>query len=161
MSTAEAAGALQLEVQYAHTDTTLPGEQDFARWVRAALGSSDDAVELVIRVVDEAESRELNKRYRGKDKSTNVLSFPVEVPPGVDCNLLGDIVICAAVVKHEAQQQHKAEQDHWAHIVVHGVLHLQGYDHQDDAQAETMEALEKRILQGLGIGDPYQTDVTL
>ena len=159
--TIEAADGLQLEVQYADTDTELPGEQDFARWAQAALGDRDGTLELVIRVVDEAESRELNARYRGKDKPTNVLSFPFEAPAGVDCDLLGDIVICAAVVKREAQQQHKPEQNHWAHLVVHGVLHLQGYDHQDDAQAEAMEALEKQILQGLGIGDPYQTDVAV
>ncbi|HHJ16769.1 MAG TPA: rRNA maturation RNase YbeY [Gammaproteobacteria bacterium] len=153
-----ATGGLQLEVQYACADTALPAEQDFARWVQAVPGIGGHAVELVVRVVDEAESRALNKRYRGKDRPTNVLSFPFEAPPGVDCNHLGDIVICAAVVKREARQQHKPEQDHWAHMVVHGVLHLQGYDHQDDVQAEAMETLEKQVLQGLGIGDPYQNE---
>jgi len=159
--TTETTGGLQLEVQYVCSDTAVPGEQDFVRWAGAALDDTDAVTELVVRVVDEAESRMLNRRYRGKDRPTNVLSFPFGAPPGIECRHLGDIVICAAVVKREAQQQHKPEQDHWAHMVVHGVLHLQGYDHQDEAQAETMETLEKQILQVLGIGDPYRTDMAV
>jgi len=112
-------------------------------------------VEMVIRVVDEAESRQLNNQYRGKDTSTNVLSFPFEAPAGIASSHLGDLVICAPVVKREARTQNKKEIDHWAHMVVHGVLHLQGYDHQTDEQAEQMERLEKKILEGFGIRDPY------
>ena len=109
----------------------------------------------MIRVVDEAEGRELNRRYRGMDKATNVLSFPFQAPAGIDSQHLGDLVICAPVVEREAREQRKSLRDHCAHLVVHGVLHLRGYDHQDEREAEEMEALERRILQQLGIADPY------
>lgn len=150
-----------LDVQYAVDTDSLPTPREFGCWVRAALQHRDDSVELAIRVVDEQEGRQLNERYRGIDKATNVLSFPLEVPPGVESDYLGDLVICAPVVQREAQQQHKPEKHHWAHMVVHGVLHLRGYDHRQEAQAGEMEALEKQILAGVGIQDPYQTDVAV
>jgi probable rRNA maturation factor len=125
--------------------------------VTAALigaGRADDA-ELSIRLVDAAEGRALNQRYRGKDYATNVLSFPVELPAGVTVPLIGDLVICAPVVAREAKEQGKSGREHWAHLTVHGVLHLMGYDHMLDMQAEVMESLECQILATLGIADPY------
>ena len=113
------------------------------------------ATELSIRIVDIAEGRALNRDYRGKDYATNVLSFPAELPPGVSLPLIGDLAICAPVVAREAAEQGKDPRDHWAHMTVHGVLHLLGYDHIQDSEAEAMEALETRILAGLGIADPY------
>lgn len=147
--------SIVLEVQYASDTVSLPGRDDFERWVNAALEGAGQPVELVIRVVDEAEARELNQRYRDKDRPTNVLSFPFEAPPEVESCHLGDLVICAPVVAREAKQQGKALNDHWAHLVVHGILHLRGFDHQTDEDAEQMESREKRILQGLEIEDPY------
>jgi probable rRNA maturation factor len=152
---AEPMPQVELEVQYALDTAGLPTEQEFHAWALAALKRCDEPVELVIRVVDEAESRELNRRYRGKDNATNVLSFPFEAPPGIQSCHLGDVVICAPVVKREALLQRKQAPDHWAHLVVHGVLHLCGYDHHSEQQAEEMEALERRILQDMGIADPY------
>ncbi len=150
--------AIELEVQWASARTALSKTADFERWVQAALDGVDHPVELVIRVVDEAEGRELNHRYRGKDKPTNVLSFTFDVPPGVESDHLGDLVICAPVVIREAHEQGKPLNDHLAHLVIHGVLHLRGYDHQTDDEADRMEAHEKTILQGLGIEDPYRID---
>jgi len=153
---------LDLEVQYAIHEAGLasrqgvPTQHEFHGWVAAALPAGNHSVEMVIRVVDEQESRQLNSRYRGKDKPTNVLSFPFSAPAGVDSNHLGDLVICAPVIKREAGEQQKKEIDHWAHMVVHGVLHLRGLDHQTEEQAREMEELEKQILAGLGIKDPYQ-----
>ena len=137
----------------------LPAEEDFEAWVAAALqgaGESRDEVQLTIRLVDEAEITELNATYRNQNKPTNVLSFPFEAPPGVDIPLLGDIIICAAVVAREAGEQGKPLQAHWAHMVIHGTLHLLGYDHIDDAEAEVMEGLEITLLSGLGYTNPYQ-----
>jgi probable rRNA maturation factor len=111
--------------------------------------------EVAIRIVGIDEGRALNRDYRHKDYPTNVLSFPAELPPGVDLPLIGDLAICAPVVEREAAEQHKRPRDHWAHLTVHGTLHLLGYDHLVDTEAEAMEALETRILAGLGIADPY------
>ena len=111
--------------------------------------------ELTIRVVDEEESQSLNSQYRGKDNPTNVLSFPFEAPAEIELDLLGDLVICAPVVGKEATEQSKEEIAHWAHMVIHGTLHLQGYDHIEDEEAEAMEALEVKILSALGFPDPY------
>src|SRR5690606_500913 len=113
--------------------------------------------ELSIRIVDRDEIQALNAQYRHKNTPTNVLSFPCELPPAVDVPLLGDIVICAQVVQEEAAAQHKAELSHWAHMVVHGTLHLLGYDHMDDAEANEMESLEIEILNTLGFANPYTT----
>ncbi|QPG04671.1 rRNA maturation RNase YbeY [Salinimonas marina] len=112
--------------------------------------------EMTLRFVGIDESQALNSQFRGKDKPTNVLSFPFESPPGMEMPLLGDLVICAPVISQEAQEQGKPVKHHYAHMIVHGILHLLGYDHIDDAQAEEMEALEIQILAELDIDDPYQ-----
>lgn len=145
----------QLDLQLAVDDSNLPTKQDFQRWVDTALSASKTPFELTIRVVDSNESQQLNAEYRGKDKPTNVLSFPFEVPEGIDVNLLGDLVICAPIVKEEAIEQKKNVHDHWAHMVIHGCLHLLGFDHIDDIEAEEMEALEIEKLASLGINNPY------
>lgn len=148
---------LDLSVSYGLPRRGLPAPASFRRWVQAALDGAGhhDATELAIRVVDADEGRSLNAQYRGKDYATNVLSFPAELPEGVDLPLLGDLAICAPVVAREAAEQGKTEADHWAHLTVHGVLHLLGHDHQAEDEAERMEALETRILAGLGAPDPY------
>jgi probable rRNA maturation factor len=147
----------RLDLQSASTSDRIPGKRAFATWAARALAGRRDGVELTIRVVDEAESTELNRRFRGKDAPTNVLSFPFEPPPGVpETGLLGDLVICAPVVEREAREQGKGTEAHWAHMVVHGILHLLGYDHQADAQAAEMEDLETRILAELGFPPPYE-----
>ena len=153
--TAETEPRLELEVQHASEISDVPEDEALHAWALAAVGELPGPVELVIRIVDERESRALNARYRGKDKPTNVLSFPFEAPPGVEVNHLGDLVICAAVVAREAAAQHKALDHHWAHMVVHGVLHLRGYNHLADKQASEMETLEKHLLNTFGIPDPY------
>ena len=145
---------LDVDVQIATVFSPLPAGSELELWVQTAL--RDQAkTELTLRLVDSKESSELNSRYRGKDQPTNVLSFPAELPPGVDIPLLGDIVICAPLVSEEAAAQGKSLQAHFAHLVIHGVLHLQGYDHQDDEQAAEMEALEVEMLDSLGFANPY------
>ncbi|WP_435102040.1 rRNA maturation RNase YbeY [Arhodomonas sp. AD133] len=148
----------EIDIQVASTDPDIPDDADFRRWVAAALDGRRDEAELSVRVVDEGEGRELNATYRGRDYATNVLSFPAELPEGVDLPMLGDLVICAPVVAREADEQGKPPIAHWAHMVVHGVLHLLGFDHIDEHEAETMEALEREILAGLGYADPYAVD---
>ncbi len=152
------APTLTLSVGYAAPRLGVPAASSFRRWVEAALGGAKrrKATELSIRIVDTEEGRTLNREYRGRDYATNVLSFPVELPPGVTLPLIGDLAICAPVVAREAAEQGKAARDHWAHMTVHGVLHLLGYDHIEDIEAEAMEALETRILAGLGIANPYE-----
>ena len=148
---------LELDLQIALDLPGLPAEAGFRRWAEAALagaGYTRDA-ELTLRVVNEAECAALNEAYRHKQGPTNVLSFPFVAPPEVESALLGDIVICAPVVLREAVVQGKTPEAHWAHLVAHGVLHLLGYDHHDEARAEAMESLEIRILAGLGYPDPY------
>jgi len=144
----------EIEIQRTSSATDLPCDSDFQRWASAALVDNEET-SVVIRLVDSEESRQLNNDYRGLDKPTNVLSFPFEAPAEIADNSLGDIVICAPVVEQEAHQQQKPLYTHWAHMVVHGMLHLQGYDHQDDRQAEQMERLEGEILATLGFPDPY------
>ncbi len=147
-----------LEIQIATETTGYPSEVQFQRWVDTALPGQGDDHEIVIRLVDEAESAELNLQYRHKPGPTNILSFPFEGPEGMEFALLGDLVICAPVVATEAAQQHKRLHDHWAHITLHGVLHLLGYDHIEDAEAEEMEALEIQLLNTLNIANPYQEE---
>ena len=148
-----------LDLQLACADTAnLPSEADFQRWLDAAVLPFQEEAEVTIRLVDEAESNQLNLTYRGKDKPTNVLSFPFEAPPGLELPLLGDLVICRQVVEREAQEQGKPLMAHWAHMVVHGSLHLLGYDHIEDEEAEEMEQLERDIMQELGFADPYLND---
>lgn len=145
-----------VDIQIAAADDNVPSEDDFIRWVSAALPDSNTPAELTVRVVDEEESRDLNHRYRQKDKATNVLAFPSDLPPELNLPLLGDLVICAAIVEQESVAQKKSLQAHWAHMVVHGTLHLLGYDHQTETEAELMEALETRILTGLNYAAPYE-----
>jgi probable rRNA maturation factor len=144
-----------IEVQYAINADGIPAPDEVRRWVECALQGRRPAAELAVRIVDEAEITALNRQYRGKDGATNVLSFPFEDMPGVVTEQLGDIVICAPVVAAEAVTQGKSLQAHWAHIVIHGVLHLLGYDHHGDAEAQEMEVLETRLLASLGFADPY------
>jgi probable rRNA maturation factor len=133
----------------------LPQETDFKRWIEAALQDHKESAEVVVRVVDEQESADLNQTYRGKTGPTNVLSFPFEAPAQIDMDLLGDLVICAPVIEREAVEQHKTLESHWAHMAVHGTLHLLGYDHLTDEQALEMELLETTILTGMGYQAPY------
>lgn len=152
---------LDLDLQLAIENDTLPPAAAFRIWATTALQATeaDGVCSLSIRVVDEAESQQLNNEYRGKDKPTNVLSFPFEMPPEIgdeEPPHLGDLVICAPVVDQEAEQQNKTLASHWAHMVVHGVLHLRGFDHEANAEAEQMEDLERQILAALGFDDPYK-----
>jgi len=154
---------MELDVQYALEPgaaeaDALPAEAELSRWVAAALAHDEADGALTIRIVGLEEGVSLNQTYRGKQGATNVLSFPVEVPPDVEVDLLGDVVICAPVVLREAAEQGKPVQAHWCHLVVHGVLHLLGYDHEDDAEARFMEAQEREILRGLGFADPYAAE---
>ncbi len=146
--------AIDLDLQKATSFEPLPDEKQFALWVRTALQESGES-ELTIRLVDREESRRLNSRYCGKDAATNVLSFPAELPEDVDVPLLGDIVICAPLVAEEADAQGKSLQAHWAHLTLHGILHLLGYDHQQEAETQAMEALEVELLDALGYRNPY------
>lgn len=159
MSKAETAvTGVHVDIQLATTAPGLPQEALLRRWAEAALQSSGVApgeAELSVRIVDEAEMVELNSTYRGKAGATNVLSFPFEAPHGVVLPLLGDLVICAPVVAREARQQGKPAAAHWAHMVVHGALHLLGFDHGDAEQAARMEGLEIAILDNLGYPNPY------
>lgn len=133
----------------------LPAEADFQTWLNAVIPKFQSESEVTIRLVDSDESQMLNSTYRGKDKPTNVLSFPFEVPEGMEMPLLGDLIICRQVVEQEAQEQNKILFAHWAHMVVHGSLHLLGYDHLSDDEAEEMESLETEIMLELGYPDPY------
>ncbi|AJQ55647.1 MULTISPECIES: rRNA maturation RNase YbeY [Aeromonas] len=148
---------LDLQLASASTDG-LPSEAQLQGWLDGTILGFQQEAEVTVRIVDEAESNELNLTYRGKDKPTNVLSFPFEAPPGLELPLLGDLVICRQVVEHEAAEQGKPLMAHWAHMVVHGSLHLLGYDHIEDDEAEEMEALERDIMQELGFADPYLND---
>lgn len=148
---------LHLDVQYACTQRGLPGKAAIARWARAALsGVRRKNVELAVRIVGNAEGARLNARYRGKPGPTNVLSFPCQDRLGRRRGLLGDVVICAPRVAREARAQNKPETAHWAHMVVHAIMHLRGYDHATRAAAEIMEAREIRVLKKLGFPDPYR-----
>lgn len=145
-----------VEIQTIFESAGQPSEAHIQLWVDTALEEVNHDTEIVVRIVDEQESAELNEQYRHKQGATNILSFPVEIPEGIDLNLLGDLVICAPVLEQEAQQQNKVLAHHWAHIIIHGVLHLLGYDHLDDEQAEDMENKEIALLQKLNIPNPYQ-----
>ncbi len=135
----------------------IPSAEQIEAWANAVLVAENTGEqEVTVRFADDEESQTLNHEYRGKDKPTNVLSFPFEVPPGIEMNLLGDLVICVPVIMREAQEQDKTPTNHYAHMVIHGILHLLGYDHIDDADADIMEAKEIRILASLNIGNPYQ-----
>ena len=151
---------LDVAVGYAVPRTGVPAAVSFRRWVAAALDGRIREADLAIRIVGNKEGRALNHHYRGKDYATNVLSFPAELPEGlpkgVKLPLLGDLVLCAPVVAREAKEQKKPLTAHYAHLTVHGALHLLGWDHEDEREAEAMEQLEREILAELGIADPYQ-----
>ena len=144
----------------------LPTLEQFTHWVETALAfeaQTEDfpETEMTIRIVDEEESQTLNREYRGKGYPTNVLSFPFEVPEGIELPLLGDLVICRQVMEREAKEQQISLASHWAHLAVHGTLHLLGYDHIEEAEAEEMEGLETKIMQKLGFEDPYLSEKEL
>lgn len=150
-----AARSLEMTVQYATEKPWVPSRARLRRWVSAALGRRRAAGDLTVRIVGRAESRSLNRRYRSKDRPTNVLSFRATVAQAEDRRQLGDLVVCAPVIAREAHEQAKARDAHWAHMIVHGTLHLLGYDHERAADAKRMERRERRILAGLGFPDPY------
>ncbi len=142
-------------VQHAVGVEPLPKPADFQTWAEAAI-VDDTEVELVVRIVDRAESAQLNQTYRGKSGPTNVLSFPFDPPPQLGSRLLGDIVICASVVADEARIQAKDPRSHWAHMLIHGILHLRGYEHETERDAVEMETHEIKIMTALGFANPYQ-----
>ena len=159
---------MKLDLQVACENSDLPSLAQFEQWAQLAVENYTAATEITIRVVEPAESQALNLQYRGQDKATNVLSFPFQQPefedPEIaaamaqelgDADYLGDLVINASLVAEEAAQQGKSTQHHWAHLVIHGTLHLQGYDHIDDDEAELMESLETQLLAQLDIANPY------
>ena len=145
---------LQVDIQTACTEP-VPEDEDIRRWIEAALSPHRDEAEVSVRLVGEAEMAELNGNYRQQQKPTNVLSFSADFPPDFHHPLLGDIVVCASVVAREASEQHKTNQAHWAHMLVHGSLHLLGYDHIEAQDAEIMESMETSILLSLGCPCPY------
>ncbi|EDM69191.1 hypothetical protein PE36_06882 [Moritella sp. PE36] len=148
-----------LDLQIAtENEQKLPTEAQLNAWLNAVVKRFQDSAEVTIRIVDNTESQQLNNDYRGKDKPTNVLSFPFEVPEGIELDLLGDLIICKQVVEREAKEQQKPLTAHWAHMVIHGTLHLLGYDHIIDEEAEEMEGLETEIMLELEFEDPYITE---
>lgn len=153
----------EFDIQRATRCAGVPGDEQFSLWLDAVPGEHDLNYVLGIRVVGEPEARRTNREYRNRDYATNVLSFPAELPAGLPDEIrrshLGDLMICAPVVAREALEQNRPEADHWAHLTIHGVLHLLGYDHEQPGDALVMEALETKILANLGIPDPY-TDNT-
>ena len=144
-----------IDVQYAIDDADLPDHEQFTLWVNAALQDVDTASELSLRIVDETEGARLNEEWRKKSGPTNVLSFPAELAEEIRPRFLGDIVICAPIIAREASEQGKPLHSHWSHMVIHGTLHLLGYDHIEGRQAEIMESLEIDILNKLDINNPY------
>jgi probable rRNA maturation factor len=133
-----------------------PSRRRMTTWVHAAVGARGAGCEMALQVVSSARMRVLNRQYRGQDKPTNVLSFPASAAPGVSPRPLGDVVICPAVLRREAREQGKREEAHWAHLIVHGALHLLGYDHERDDEAERMERREIAVLRRLGFDNPYR-----
>ncbi len=144
----------EVDIQRATDEPGQPDDDSLIRWATLAL-RDDPGKELTIRLVDAAESQTLNSQYRHKDSPTNVLSFPADLPPELNIPLLGDLVICVPVVNREAAEQGKTPEAHWAHMVIHGCLHLLGHDHIDDDEAEAMEQLERQLLAELDMADPY------
>jgi probable rRNA maturation factor len=148
--------AAVVDLQLASGTGEVPAPARFREWVAAAATGRRDAVEVSVRIVGAAEGRRLNRDYRGKDRPTNVLAFPAELSPELGLPLIGDLVICAEVVGREAAEQAKPVDAHWAHLVVHGTLHLLGFDHRTEAEAAVMEREEIQILDALGYPDPYE-----
>jgi probable rRNA maturation factor len=147
---------ITLDLQIACEWENLPSQSQFEAWANAALQTLKPDAELTIRISESQESQQLNHQYRGKNKPTNVLSFPFEVPPGIELPLIGDLIICPEVVLREALEQEKSFHDHFAHMVIHGCLHLMGYDHITSEEADEMETFEKTLLSDLNIADPYR-----
>ena len=148
-----------VDLQLAAEDqTNLPTLAQFTYWATQAVRPTKENIEITVRIVDEAESHQLNFQYRGKDRPTNVLSFPFEVPEGIDLPLLGDLIICRQVVEKEAKEQEITLEAHYAHLTVHGCLHLLGYDHIEDDDAGEMESLETEIMLAMGYADPYLSE---
>ena len=154
---------LTVDVQVACDDADIPSQADIHHWVEAAVQTSGrlpgGELEIAVRIVDAAEIQTLNNLYREQDKATNVLSFPagnIDGLPNDAPRVLGDVVICAPVVASEAQEQGKPLADHWGHMIVHGTLHLLGFDHETDAEAQEMETLESRVLATKNVTDPYK-----
>ena len=147
--------AIILDIQSASSSEDAPDQESIKRWVSAVIGSKEGDTELSVRIVDEPEGKKLNETYRGATGPTNVLSFPFDEKTPEPLPLIGDTVVCAPVVAREAQQQNKDLTAHWAHMIIHGVLHLLGYDHQNDSEAAIMETLETEIMQKLGFAPPY------
>lgn len=145
-----------IEIQIESQSKQIPAEKQFEDWVDEVLKNEDQDLEIVIRIVDEDEMIRFNEQYRDKKGTTNILSFPFEVPDGVESQLLGDLLVCAPVVEEESKEQNKKLEHHWAHLIIHGILHLLGYNHIDDVEAEEMEKLEIDILTTIGINNPYQ-----
>jgi len=150
---------VDVDLQIAIDDANLPDAEMIRDWVNAVV-DQDKPAELTVRIVDEAEMTVLNATYRHKNAPTNVLSFPFEADVPLDVALLGDVVICAPVVAREAIEQHKSVEAHWAHLVIHGVLHLLGYDHHSDVEAEKMESREIQLLHQFGYANPYEVKTT-
>ena len=149
--------AYQIDIESNSQSQQIPALAELEGWISAALQSQEfEDAEVSVYIVDEEEGQELNAQYRGKEYPTNVLSFPADIAEEVGIPLLGDLVVCAPVVEREAQEQGKALQAHWAHMLIHGTLHLVGFDHIEDDDADTMEALETQIVTGLGYPAPYQ-----
>jgi probable rRNA maturation factor len=151
----------QIDIESNSGSQRIPPVTALEGWITTALQSQNlEEAEVSLYIVDEKESQELNAQYRGKDKPTNVLSFPADIPEEVGIPLLGDLVVCAPVVEREAEEQGKSLEAHWAHMLVHGSLHLLGFDHIHDDEAEVMESLETKIVTGLGFPAPYQESLT-
>jgi probable rRNA maturation factor len=148
---------LIVDIQMASASEEAPDPQSIERWVSAAIDNQRDSTELSIRIVDTEEGQALNEQFRGSTGATNVLSFPFENESPEPLPLIGDIVICAPLVLKEASEQNKTLHAHWAHMIIHGVLHLLGYDHQNETDANLMESLETEIMQGLGFPPPYSS----
>jgi probable rRNA maturation factor len=149
----------EVAIQRATRTAEIPGDDQFQKWIEAVPAASELRYSLDIRIVDDEEARRFNREYRGRDYATNVLSFPAELPEGLPDEIrqtqLGDLLICAPVVVREAREQNRPAADHWAHLTIHGLLHLLGYDHEQPGDAAVMESLETEILAGLGVPDPY------
>lgn len=153
--------SLDLDVQYATSVDEVPSAAEFRRWAHSALlaATEETDVSLTVRITDEAEIADLNARYREVPQATNVLSFPMDLPLAITPWPLGDVVLCAPIVLREARAQGKPETAHWAHLTVHGVLHLLGHDHQGQAEAELMEGIERNVMAALGYPDPYAVGI--
>tara|TARA_R110001583_G_scaffold10601_5_gene48652 strand:+ start:7690 stop:8166 length:477 start_codon:yes stop_codon:yes gene_type:complete len=154
---------LYVDLQLAsENQQALPDLAQIEKWISSTIIAASDEIrddaELTVRIVDIEESQQLNHQYREKDKPTNVLSFPFQNPPGITLPLLGDLVICKQVVEKEAIEQQKTLTSHWAHMLIHGTLHLLGYDHIDDDEAEEMESIETKLMIELGYSDPYLSE---